>query len=157
MANEIKNIFISHIHEDDEGLGKLKDICQINGLEVRDGSVNSDKPNDAKDPDYIKREILRPRIEWASTLVVYITPDTKDSEWVAWEIELAQELGKRIVGVWAYGENECAMPDALDKYHDAVVGWHGESIVDAITGKSNASYDCQGGQRGYRPIRRHNC
>ena len=26
MANETKNIFISHIHEDDEGLDKLKSL-----------------------------------------------------------------------------------------------------------------------------------
>ena len=26
MPDEIKNVFISHIHEDDEGLPKLKDL-----------------------------------------------------------------------------------------------------------------------------------
>lgn len=157
MTSEIKNIFISHIHEDDEGLRKLKNLCKEHGLIIRDGSINAEKPNQATNPDYIKREILRPRIEWASTLVIYITPDTKDSEWVTWEIELAKELDKRIVGVWAYGEKDCELPEALDKYADAVVGWNGESIVDAITGKSNESYDCQGKRRGYRPIRRYNC
>lgn len=157
MANEIKNVFISHIHEDDAGLKDLKDLVAKHGLEVRDGSINSDKPNDAKDPDYIKREILRPQIDWASTVVVYVSPDTKDSDWVNWEVEEAHRLDKRIVGVWERGASECELPEALDKYADAVVGWHGESIVDAIVGTSNASYDCQGELKEYRPIKRYAC
>ena len=157
MADEIKNVFISHIHEDDDGLKKLKEICGKNGLQIRDGSINSSKPNNAKDPDYIKSQILKPQIEWASVLVVYITPDTKDSDWVKWEIECAAELGKRIVGVWEQGSNNCEMPAALDDLYDAVVGWHGESIVDAIVGKSNESYGCDGKSKGYRAPKRYGC
>ena len=157
MANDMKNVFICHIHEDDEGLGNLKKLVAEHGLEIRDGSINSQKPNAAKDSDYIKQNILAPQIEWASTLVVYVTPDTKDSEWVNWEIEYANKLGKRIVGVWAHGENECELPAALEQYADAVVGWHGESIVDAIIGTSNKSYDINGKLREYRPIKRFKC
>lgn len=157
MANDIKNVFISHLHEDDEGLGDLKALVAKHGLEVRDGSINSEKPNAAKDPEYIKQNILIPRIEWASTLVVYVTPDTKDSWWVNWEIEHANKLNKRIVGVWARGENECELPAALEQYADAVVGWNGESIVDAISGKADESYDSKGRLREYRPIKRFSC
>ena len=99
MADEIKNVFISHVHEDDDGLAKFKDLVAKGGLTVRDSSINKTNPNDAKNPDYIKSQILAPQIQWASTLVVYITPKTKDSEWVNWEIEYAAKLGKRIVGV----------------------------------------------------------
>lgn len=157
MADEIKNIFISHIHEDDAGLGELKELLVKHGLDVRDSSITSEKPNAAKDPDYIMRDILAPRIEWASVLVVYVSPDTKDSEWVNREIEYANKLGKRIVGVWEHGESECEVPEALDRYGDALVGWHGESIVDAITGKSNDWYEHSGGVRASRPIKRFSC
>lgn len=157
MADEIKNVFISHIHEDDEGLNDLKELAAKHGLEVRDSSITSEKPNAAEDPEYIKQHILAPQIEWASTLVVYISPETKDSEWVNWEIEYAQKLGKRIVGVWERGDNECEVPEALDNYGDALVGWSGESIVDAISGKSNDSYDRGGQLRGHRPIKRYQC
>jgi hypothetical protein len=80
MPDDIKNVFISHIHEDDDGLVKLKELIAKGGLTVRDSSINSTNPNDAKDPDYIKSQILAPQIQWASTLLVYITPQTKDSE-----------------------------------------------------------------------------
>lgn len=157
MAGDIKNVFISHIHEDDEGLGDLKDLCAKNGLTVRDGSINSDKPNEAVNHDYIKTNILAPRIEWASTVVVYVSPETKDSWWVNWEIEYAAKLGKRIVGVWERGSNDCELPEALDKYADALAGWHGESIVGAIVGESNDSYACDGTPKAYRPIKRYSC
>ena len=157
MPDDIKNVFISHIHEDDEGLGKLKDLVAQHGMQMRDSSITSEKPNRATNPDYIKREILNPQIEWAGTLAVYVSPDTCKSEWVNWEIERAHELGKRIVGVWAYGANNCEVPEALDKYGDAMVGWNGESIVDAITGKSDAWYKPTGEPRDYRPISRHKC
>jgi hypothetical protein len=157
MASEMKNVFISHVHEDDAGLSKLKELVAKHGLDVRDSSITSDKPNEAKDPNYIKQSILAPQIEWASTLVVYISPKTKDSEWVNWEIERAHELNKRIVGIWAYGASECEIPEMLDRYGDSLVGWHGENIVDAITGKSNSWYDATGEIRGYRPIKRYTC
>ena len=74
------NVFISHIHEDDSRLESLKDLLAKNGCSARDSSVNSSNPNNAQSPEYIKREILGPRIEWAGTVVVLITPDTKDSD-----------------------------------------------------------------------------
>jgi MTH538 TIR-like domain (DUF1863) len=108
--DEIRNVFISHVHEDDEGLGKLRDLVAKNNMTIRDGSINADKPNEAKAPAYVKSDILAPRIKWAGTFIIYITPRTKDSEWVDWEIEYAEERGKRIVGIWAHGHNECESP-----------------------------------------------
>ena len=93
MADK-KNIFISHVHEDDAILPQLKELISKAGMEVHDGSINSDKPNKASNEEYIKREILAPRIEWASTLVVLITHDTAQSDWVNWEIKYAIEQGK---------------------------------------------------------------
>jgi hypothetical protein len=129
-----KNVFISHIHEDDAGLADLKGILSRNGLDVRDYSINSANPNSAEAENYIKYQILAPRIQACSVLIVYITPETKNSSYVAWEIEYAKKCGKRIVGVWAHGDRGCEVPDALAAVGDAVVGWHGSSIVDAVNG-----------------------
>ena len=114
MADETKNIFISHIHEDDEGLDKLKSLLKDNGMTPRDYSINADNPNNAHSEDYIKSQVLAPRIRQSGTLVVYISPETMDSDYVNWEIEYAQKQGKRIVGVWAHGEAGCEVPEALD-------------------------------------------
>lgn len=104
MANDTKNIFISHIHEDDAGLAKLKDLIKRHGMTPRDYSINADNPNNARDENYIKSRILAPRILQSSTLVVYISRETKDSPWVDWEIEYAHKHDKRIVGVWENGK-----------------------------------------------------
>ena len=40
MPKETKNVFISHVHEDDDGLKDLKDILSDNGVDVRDSSLN---------------------------------------------------------------------------------------------------------------------
>ena len=157
MAAKTKNIFISHIHEDDEGLAKLKTLLHKSGIAVRDYSINADNPNNAHSENYIKSEILGPRIRQSGALVVYISPATKDSEYVNWEIEYAAKHDKRIVGVWAHGDQGCEVPEALDRYADAVVGWTGDSIIDAINGKVDGWYDSEGRARTLRPIARYSC
>ena len=137
MSGETRNVFISHIHEDDEGLADLKDLASRHGMNLRDSSITKGKFNNASDPDYIKYEILGPHIRWASVLVVYVSPETKNHPWVDWEIEYAHKLGKRIVGVWERGARDCELPEPLKDYADAVVGWNGESIIDAISGDSD--------------------
>ncbi len=157
MSDEIKNVFISHIHKDDQDLPKLRNLAAKNGIQLRDYSITSDKDNNAKNEDYIKWKILNPRIEWTSTLAVYISPDTWKSKWVNWEIEQAHKLGKRIVGIWQNGAKDCKIPEALEKYADAMVGWNGENIVEAITGESDDWYKPTGGEGDYRDIRRYSC
>ena len=156
-STEIKNVFISHIHEDDDGLRKLKNLLQDNGLSVRDYSISSDNPNNAHSDSYIKSEILAPRIRQCSTLVVYVSPETKDSPWVAWEIEYAQKHDKRVVGVWAHGERGCDIPEALNEYADAMVGWHGNSIVDAIIGGVDSWQKPDGSPVPPRRVTRYSC
>ena len=157
MSEEVKNVFIGHIHEDDDGLGKLKDLLKKNGMEIRDYSISSDNPNNAHSEDYIKNEILAPRIQQSSVLIVYVSPETKDSEYVNWEIEYAQNKNKRIVGVWADGEKGCEIPEALEKYHDAIVGWTGSNIIDAINGKIRGWQNPDGSTTTPRDIKRYSC
>lgn len=154
--SDTKNVFISHVHKDDAGLKKLKDLLAPKGMDIRDSSIHKGKFNDATDENYIKYEILKPQIDWAGTFICYVSPQTKDSEWVNWEIECAEKLGKRIVGVWAFGENECELPSALQKYADAMVGWNGDAIVDAINGKDSWETP-DGGPCKTVPLKKHPC
>ena len=157
MNQEIRNVFISHIHDDDAGLENLKDLVAKHGMNCRDASITKGKFNNAQNEEYIKYQILAPRINWCSALVVYLSPETKSSEWVNWEIEYAQKQGKQIIGIWERGAKECELPEALDKYADAIVGWNGESIIDAINGNATAFYRPDGQLLPYRPIKRYSC
>ena len=157
MATEMRNVFISHIHEDDAGLGDFKDLLARNGMEARDYSITSDKQNNAKAEGYIKREILAPQIDACSTMVVYVTPETKQSDWVNWEIEYAFKHDKTIVGVWERGSLGCELPEALEECHDAIVGWNSENIIDAINGTTGAGAIRTGPDERRTPINRHPC
>lgn len=131
------NVFVSHIHEDDSQIQRLKDLMADRGLNIRDSSITNERPNNAKDPAYIKREILAPQIDWAGTLIVLLSPETRASEFVEWEIEYAAKKEKppRIVGVYTSGSADCEVPSALVDYEDARVNWNGDAIYEAITGR----------------------
>lgn len=130
-----KNVFISHVHEDDGLLPKFKELVSKADLDVSDYSINSSNPNEASNENYIKQEILAPRIQACSTMVVLITHDTAPSPWVNWEIQYAIAQGKNVVGVYAQGATDADIPEELAKHAAAIVGWQSERIVDAINGK----------------------
>jgi MTH538 TIR-like domain (DUF1863) len=155
-VSETYNVFVSHLHEDDARIRDLKELVADRGLAIRDSSINALRPNNAKDPDYIKHRILAPRIDWAGTMVVLISPETKDSPYVSWEIEYAAKTGTRIVGVYTRGSADCDKPDGLEDYADAIVNWNGDAIVEAIRG-TDLFRDPNGNPRAPRDIVRHNC
>ncbi|CCD95365.1 conserved hypothetical protein [Bradyrhizobium sp. ORS 375] len=94
----------------------------------------------------IKR-LLRMKMSWASTVVVLIGKDTHKRPWVDWEIRKANELGKRIVGVYTRGGTEADVPEALNDYESARVNWNSDSIIDAIEGKDSPFENPGGGVR----------
>lgn len=150
------NIFISHRHEDDALVGDLKDMLKDSGAQIRDSSITSKTPNNAHNPDYIKT-ILRDQIEWAGKIIVIISPDTKNHEWVDWEIEYARKFpDKRIIGVWAPNTTHDDMPEALSDWADAVVNWDAQAIIDALEGQDNWT-EPDGAPAPLQSIRRAPC
>ncbi len=81
--------------------------------------------------------ILRMKISWAGTVVVLIGKDTHTRPWVNWEIDKANEQGKRIVGVYVRGGTEADVPPSLEKYASAIVSWNTNSIMNAIDGEND--------------------
>ncbi|GAA4738080.1 hypothetical protein GCM10025783_05750 [Amnibacterium soli] len=155
MADQ-HNIFIPHRHEDDQLVGELKNLLRRHGAEVRDSSITSKTPNNAKAPGYIK-DLLADHIRWAGKIIVIISPDTKNHPWVDWEVEYANRFGdKRIIGVWAPGTEPGDMPAALEDYADAIVNWDGPAILDAIDGADNWT-DPDGGRAPEMVIARARC
>lgn len=154
---DTNRIFVSHIHEDDEHVTGMRELLKSKGKEVQVSAVDSTNPNNAKNEAYIKSDILAPKIDWCGVLVVLISPGTKDSTWVNWEIEYAQREGKRIVGVWTAGAAECDVPQALAEFADAVVGWQADRIEGAIDGTINNWTGSDGQPRDRQKIRQHGC
>ncbi len=133
---ESVNIFISHCGEDADQLKNLRNLLKRKGYEVRDSSIDERDPNNAKDPEYI-RTLLRPKIDWAGTVLVLIGPETHTKDWVDWEIEYANKSGeKRIVGIYVRGGTNSDVPENLKKYGDAVVAWNSDKLVSAMEGEN---------------------
>jgi hypothetical protein len=157
---ESNRVFVSHIHEDDAHVQGMRQLLADRGYQVQISAVDSTTPNSAKDEQYIKSEILKPKLDWTGaggTLVVLVSPGTRDSSWVDWEIEYAQQLGMRIVGVWTPGAAESDVPDGLAEYADAVVGWQTDRIAGAIDGTINNWTASDGTLRDRLAIRRYGC
>ncbi len=146
MPNKEKNVFISHYGQDDKQIGNLKNLLNDKGYTLKNSSIDSTKPNEAKNPDYIS-QLLRSRIQWAGTTIVLIGPKTHTRDWVNWEIDQSAKMGNRIVGVYIEGATDSKLPESFDKYGDALVGWNSKRAIDAIEGGCNNFENPDGSER----------
>ena len=127
-----QNVFISHMGEDEDGIGRLRALAARHGLLVRDSSVGANRGNRERDRDHFVKNVIGPCIDWCSTLVVYITRRTQDSEWLDDEIRRAASGGKRIIGVWADGHEDCELPESLAAAAETVVPQREMRLIDAL-------------------------
>jgi hypothetical protein len=144
--DKTKNVFVSHFNKDEENIGKLKDLLSKKGYTLKNASIDSTKPNRATNDEYIKR-LLRLRIQWSGTFICLIGPNTHTRPWVDWEIEQANKKGKRIIGIFINGAKDSDVPENFQKYGNALVGWTGDKIIDAIEGKINNWESVDGSNR----------
>lgn len=128
------NTFVAHRHEDDHLVGQLKVLLREHGCKVRDSSVTTATPNNAKAEAYIKAVILGRRIHRSGKIFVIVSPQTKNHWWVDWEIKYAARKGKQIIGIWAPGAERGDLPEALDELGDALVEWDARQIIAALEG-----------------------
>lgn len=131
--DKTKNVFISHHSKDEENIGRLKNLLGKQGYQIKNSSIDSSKPNQAKSEAYIQR-LLRLRIQWAGTFICLVGSETHNRNWVNWEIKQAHKKGKKIVGVYLRGAMGEDVPENLNKYGHSLVTWQTDKIIDAIEG-----------------------
>lgn len=141
-----KNVFVSHYTKDEENIQKLKDLLSSKGYEIKNSSIDSTKPNEATNPEYIK-QLLRERISWAGKFICLIGPKTHEREWVDWEIEQANKQGKDIIGVYINGASDSDVPESFEKYGGPLVGWTAEKIIGALEGRIDNFENSDGSPR----------
>jgi MTH538 TIR-like domain (DUF1863) len=144
-----RHVFVSHHHKDDAHVTKLTDLLKRNGYDIRNSSIRAKPANQERldrneVSDRTIQRLLRMKISWASTIVVLIGKQTHSRRWVNWEIEKANRLGKRIIGIFTQGGTEADIPPAFEKYGSALVAWNTESIMAAIDGSDNSFQDPDG-------------
>lgn len=147
-----KNVFISHHHRDDAYVDRLSGMLSRAGHDIRNSSIRAKPANQRRlDAGLVKertiKRLLRMKMRWASTVIVLIGADTHSRPWVNWEIEMANRLNKRIVGVYA-GGTEAEIPEAFERYGDALVSWRSDSLANAIEGVDSPFQNPDGSPRG---------
>jgi hypothetical protein len=143
-----RNVFISHHHADDEHVGGLTKLLDRQSFQIRNSSIRAKPSNQARldkkqIPEATLKRLLRMKMSWASTVIVLVGKETHQRPWVDWEIRKANELGKRIVGVFTRGGTEADIPAAFEEYGDALVNWNSDSVIQAIEG-TNSPFEAPG-------------
>ena len=115
-----KNLFISFTFEDANEVNLLRAQAKNDNsdLEFNDWSVKD--AFDSKNADYIKRQIAE-RIQRSSTTVVYVSDQTKNSQWVNWEVETSLKLDKRVIAVHKGDSPPKSLPDSVNKNEKILV------------------------------------
>lgn len=95
-----RNVFISFATEDMNEVNLLRAHAknENSDIEFNDHSVH--EPYDSERAEYIKQRIGE-RINRSSITVVYLSENTAQSKWVAWEVQRSLELGKKVIAVHA--------------------------------------------------------
>lgn len=80
--------------------------------------------------DSVMKEELRQQIRPVNCVIIIGGMWTAYSDWIQFEMEFAEEIGKPILGVRPRGAQ--VMPAAVIAKADKVVSWNSDSIVDGI-------------------------
>ena len=92
-------------------------------------SVPEHDPVDAGNSSKLREE-LRQQIRPVEVVIILSGMYVAYSDWIQFEIDFAQDLGKPILGIRPWGAQ--VMPQAVQDAADEIVGWNAPTIVSAI-------------------------
>ena len=127
------NLFISHSWTYSDAYENLvKMLDSVSGFTYRNYSVPKNDPIHHTPYDYQLRAAIRNQIQHASCVLVLAGVYSTYSKWIKIELELAAEMGKRIVAVNPWGAQHTSA--IVKTYANEIVKWQASSIVKAIRG-----------------------
>ena len=122
LERKRRNIFISFAFEDVNEVNLLRGQAKNDQTDIEFIDRSLQAPFNSTRGDYI-RSRLEERINQASMTVVYLSKDTRGSEWVAWEVKKSIELEKVVVAVHAGDNPPSKLPSFVKEYGIKVVPW----------------------------------
>lgn len=129
MAKTYK-LFISHRWEYSDLLDRLKKLLNNRGyFSAEYKQVEKGHPINSEYAPAIKAQITR-RLQDSDIVLAIAGVSSSNSEWIAWEMDKAKELGLNVVGVIPWGAQRISQ----EVYSRSVVDvhWNTESVVGAI-------------------------
>lgn len=127
------NLFISHSWTYSDAYEKLVNILNgVSGFQYRNYSVPKNDPIHNAPYDNQLKAAIRNQMQRASCVLVLAGVYSTYSKWIKIELELAHEMGKKVIAIEPWGsERTSAM---VKCYADEIIKWQGASIVKAIQG-----------------------
>lgn len=123
-------IFISHSWAYIDDLYNLKRLLENRGyFNVQFEEATPDVPINSDNAYYI-RQRLKQKISNSDVVLGIAGIYASYSEWMAWELDKALELGKPIIGVVPRGAEKVST--VVSSRANEVVRWNSDSIVEAI-------------------------
>jgi len=129
----IYNLFISHswsYSDAYEGLVNLLDKAECDGFYYKNYSVPKDDPIHHANNDKQLKDAIRNQMKYASCVLILAGVYATYSKWINIEIELAKEMGKRIIAISPWGAERIS--SVVRDGSDVVVGWNTKTIVNEI-------------------------
>ena len=134
------NLFISHSWAYGDAYDRVCEMLDsqvsTNDFNYKNYSVPKDDPIHNAPSEAKLKEAIRAQIKPASVVLIMAGVYSTYSKWINIEIELAQEMGKKILAIepWASEKTSKTVKDAADE----IVGWNSKSIVDGIKNLAEA-------------------
>ena len=123
-------IFISHAWRYNADYYRLIDrLDEAPNFLYSNYSVPEHDPVDAGNKKKLREE-LRQQIRPVEVVIILGGMYVAYSDWIQFEIDFAQHLGKPILGIRPWGAQ--VMPQAVQDAANEIVGWNAPTIVSAI-------------------------
>ena len=127
------NLFISHSWNYNYYYERLIVMLDnVSGFTYRDYSVPKDDPIHNANNDKQLRAAIRNQMQHASCVLVLAGVYASYSKWINIELELAEEMGKKIIAIEPMAAERTSA--IVKEYADEIVKWRSDSIVKAIRG-----------------------
>lgn len=111
-----KRIFVSYAQDDNVYFPKLEQLLRLHGI-IEDNKFTIINPlQDSIISGQNIRETLKKQIQSASVVVVIATDRSASSQWVNYELGMADALGKPIIVVASKGSEKSNFLSALSNY-----------------------------------------
>lgn len=127
----IYNLFISHSWTYSDAYDQLKHLLDSAfNFTYRDYSVPKNDPIHHARNDSQLRAAIKNQMQHASCVLVLAGVYSSYSKWINIEIELAKEMGKKIIAVEQFGAQRTSTTVKMNA--DEIVRWNSNSIIKAI-------------------------
>lgn len=127
------NLFISHSWTySDQYIGLVRLLDANPYFSYKNYSVPKNDPIHNAPYQYQLKEAIRRQMQPASCVIILAGVYSSYSKWINIEIELAKEMGKRIIAVEPWGSSRTSAM-VKNAAHE-IVGWNSASIIRAIRG-----------------------